>query len=35
MGVKPTPQYLRHGDSVALGIAGLGEQRAKVLRFKL
>ena len=35
MGVKPTPQFLRHGDTVALGIAGLGEQRAKVVRFRL
>ncbi|MCL4747913.1 MAG: fumarylacetoacetate hydrolase family protein [Burkholderiaceae bacterium] len=34
-GMKPTPQFLKPGDSLALGIEGLGEQRAKVLRFKL
>jgi 2-keto-4-pentenoate hydratase/2-oxohepta-3-ene-1,7-dioic acid hydratase in catechol pathway len=27
MGMKPTPQYLRPGDKIALGIEGLGEQR--------
>ncbi len=27
MGVKPSPVYLRPGQTVRLGIAGLGEQR--------
>jgi 2-keto-4-pentenoate hydratase/2-oxohepta-3-ene-1,7-dioic acid hydratase in catechol pathway len=30
MGMKPEPQYLKAGDVVTLGIAGLGEQRQKV-----
>ena len=30
MGMKPTPQYLKAGDEMKLGIAGLGEQRQKV-----
>ena len=38
MGIKkdgnPAPQYLRKGDVVSLGIAGLGEQRQKVVSFK-
>ncbi|MEX0853862.1 MAG: fumarylacetoacetate hydrolase family protein [Bauldia sp.] len=33
MGMKP-PQYLKPGDVVRLGIAGLGEQRQKVVAFK-
>jgi 2-keto-4-pentenoate hydratase/2-oxohepta-3-ene-1,7-dioic acid hydratase in catechol pathway len=33
MGMKP-PQFLRAGDVVTLGIAGLGEQRQQVVRFK-
>jgi 2-keto-4-pentenoate hydratase/2-oxohepta-3-ene-1,7-dioic acid hydratase in catechol pathway len=33
-GMKPQ-QFLKHGDVVTLGIQGLGEQRAKVVRFKL
>lgn len=32
MGLRP-PQYLRAGDAVALGIAGLGEQRQRVVAF--
>ncbi len=35
MGMKPAPVYLKAGDTVALGIEGLGEQRAKIVRFKL
>lgn len=31
LGMKP-PRFLRHGDSVRLGIAGLGEQTQRVLR---
>ncbi|HEX8012195.1 MAG TPA: fumarylacetoacetate hydrolase family protein [Casimicrobiaceae bacterium] len=34
MGMKPEPQYLKPGDVVALGVAGLGEQRQKVVAFK-
>lgn len=30
MGLKPTPQFLRAGDTIALSIAGLGEQRQTV-----
>ena len=34
MGMKPEPQYLKAGDVVTLAIAGLGEQRQKVVSFK-
>jgi 2,4-diketo-3-deoxy-L-fuconate hydrolase len=34
-GMKPTPQYLKAGDKVTLGIEGLGEQNANVVKFKL
>jgi len=34
MGMKPEPQYLKAGDVVTLGIAGLGEQRQQVVAFK-
>jgi 2,4-diketo-3-deoxy-L-fuconate hydrolase len=34
MGMKPEPQYLKSGDVVTLGIAGLGEQRQNVVAFK-
>ena len=34
MGMKPEPQYLKAGDVVTLGIAGLGEQRQTVVAFK-
>jgi 2,4-diketo-3-deoxy-L-fuconate hydrolase len=30
MGMKPTPQYLKAGDTMKLGIAGLGEQVQRV-----
>ncbi len=33
MGVKPSPQFLKPGDVMALGIRGLGEQRQKVVAF--
>ncbi|MEP7182964.1 MAG: fumarylacetoacetate hydrolase family protein [Betaproteobacteria bacterium] len=33
MGMKP-PTYLKAGDVVALGIAGLGEQKQKVIAYK-
>jgi 2-keto-4-pentenoate hydratase/2-oxohepta-3-ene-1,7-dioic acid hydratase in catechol pathway len=32
--MKPAPQFLKAGDVVTLGIAGLGEQRQKVVAFK-
>jgi len=34
MGMKPTPQYLKAGDTVELGIEGLGTQMQKVVPFK-
>jgi 2-keto-4-pentenoate hydratase/2-oxohepta-3-ene-1,7-dioic acid hydratase in catechol pathway len=30
MGMKPTPVFLKAGDEMRLGIAGLGEQRQRV-----
>jgi 2,4-didehydro-3-deoxy-L-rhamnonate hydrolase len=34
MGMKPTPEYLKAGDVVTLGIQGLGAQKQKVVAFK-
>ena len=34
MGMKPTPGWLKAGDVVTLGIAGLGEQKQKLVPFK-
>jgi 2-keto-4-pentenoate hydratase/2-oxohepta-3-ene-1,7-dioic acid hydratase in catechol pathway len=34
MGIKPVPQYLKAGDSIELGITGLGTQKQKVVAFK-
>ena len=34
MGVKPTPRYLKGGETIKLGIAGLGEQTQKVVKYK-
>jgi 2-keto-4-pentenoate hydratase/2-oxohepta-3-ene-1,7-dioic acid hydratase in catechol pathway len=34
MGMKPTPQFLKAGDVVELGIDGLGTQTQKVVAFK-
>ena len=34
LGMKPTPQYLKAGDTVELGIDGLGVQTQKVIAFK-
>lgn len=31
MGIKPTPQFLKAGDEMRLGIDGLGEQKQKVV----
>ena len=33
-GMKP-PQFLKPGDRISLGIDGLGEQNATVVKFKL
>ncbi len=35
MGMKPAPQYLKPGDTMRLGIAGLGEQTQRVRKFKM
>src|SRR5580692_4386645 len=35
LGMKPTPKFLKPGDVVKLGIAGLGEQTQKVVRFRM
>lgn len=35
LGMKPNPVFLKKGDVVTLGIEGLGEQRQKVVAFKL
>jgi 2,4-didehydro-3-deoxy-L-rhamnonate hydrolase len=34
MGIKPKPLYLKKGDRVTLGVAGLGEQTQEVMAFK-
>ena len=34
LGMKP-PVWLKPGDVVTLGIQGLGEQRQKVVKFKM
>jgi 2,4-diketo-3-deoxy-L-fuconate hydrolase len=34
LGMKPTPQYLKAGDTVELGIEGLGVQTQKIIAFK-
>ncbi|TMH62621.1 MAG: fumarylacetoacetate hydrolase family protein [Betaproteobacteria bacterium] len=34
MGMKPEPQYLKAGDVVTLGVAGLGEQKQTVVAFR-
>jgi 2-keto-4-pentenoate hydratase/2-oxohepta-3-ene-1,7-dioic acid hydratase in catechol pathway len=34
LGMKPTPQFLKAGDVVRLGIDRLGEQQQKVVKFK-
>ncbi len=35
LGMKPEPQFLKIGDVVRLGIAGLGEQRQRIVKFKM
>jgi 2-keto-4-pentenoate hydratase/2-oxohepta-3-ene-1,7-dioic acid hydratase in catechol pathway len=34
MGMKPTPQYLKGRETIRLGVAGLGEQVQKVVKYK-
>jgi 2-keto-4-pentenoate hydratase/2-oxohepta-3-ene-1,7-dioic acid hydratase in catechol pathway len=34
LGVKPTPVFLKPGDAMRLGVAGLGEQRQRVVGFR-
>ncbi len=34
LGMKPEPKFLKAGDVVTLGIAGMGEQKQKVVPFK-
>lgn len=34
LGMKPEPKFLKAGDEVRLGIAGLGEQTQKVVKFR-
>ena len=35
IGFKPEPKFLHAGDVVRLGIAGLGEQQQKIVKFKI
>jgi 2,4-diketo-3-deoxy-L-fuconate hydrolase len=35
LGMKPAPVYLKPGDVVTLGIAGLGEQSQRVVKFRM
>ncbi|MCC7347506.1 MAG: fumarylacetoacetate hydrolase family protein [Variibacter sp.] len=35
LGIKPTPQFLKRGDVVRLGIDGLGEQQQKIVPFRM
>jgi 2-keto-4-pentenoate hydratase/2-oxohepta-3-ene-1,7-dioic acid hydratase in catechol pathway len=35
LGIKPEPKFLKAGDLVTLGIEGLGEQRQKIVKFKM
>ncbi len=34
MGIKPKPKYLKGGETIRLGIAGLGEQTQTVVKYK-
>ncbi len=34
LGMKPEPKFLKAGDVVTLGLAGLGEQRQKIVPFR-
>jgi len=33
--MKPEPVWLKAGDVVTLGIQGLGEQKQKIVKFKM
>jgi ureidoglycolate lyase len=33
MGMKPAPVFLKAGDTMMLGIQGLGEQHQKVVKY--
>ncbi len=33
-GKKPKPRFLKGGETVRLGVAGLGEQTQKVVKYK-
>jgi 2,4-didehydro-3-deoxy-L-rhamnonate hydrolase len=35
LGIKPTPVFLKEGDTIHMGIQGLGEQNQKVVPFKM
>jgi ureidoglycolate lyase len=35
LGMKPSPVWLKAGDVVELGIAGLGQQRQRIVKFKM
>jgi 2-keto-4-pentenoate hydratase/2-oxohepta-3-ene-1,7-dioic acid hydratase in catechol pathway len=35
LGMKPEPKFLKAGDVVRLGIAGLGEQQQTIVKFKM
>jgi 2-keto-4-pentenoate hydratase/2-oxohepta-3-ene-1,7-dioic acid hydratase in catechol pathway len=35
LGMKPEPKFLKAGDTVRLGIAGLGEQQQTVVKFRM
>jgi 2-keto-4-pentenoate hydratase/2-oxohepta-3-ene-1,7-dioic acid hydratase in catechol pathway len=35
LGIKPEPIFLKAGDLVTLGIQGLGEQRQRIVKFKM
>jgi 2,4-didehydro-3-deoxy-L-rhamnonate hydrolase len=35
LGIKPTPRFLKEGDTIHMGIAGLGEQKQTVVPFKM
>ena len=34
LGIKPTPVFLKPGDTMRLGITGLGEQKQRVVEFR-
>jgi 2,4-didehydro-3-deoxy-L-rhamnonate hydrolase len=35
LGIKPTPRFLKEGDTIHMGIQGLGEQKQTVVPFKM